>query len=40
MLELYLVEVEHQVQLADIAEVVIKDLHKQVDCLQGSQLVV
>jgi hypothetical protein len=40
MLRGYLVEVEDQVQLTDIAEVVIKDLHEQVDCLQGGQLVV
>ena len=35
-----LVEVEHQVQLAHVAEVVIQDLHKQVDALQVGQLVV
>lgn len=36
----YLVEVEDQIQLTDVAEVVIKDLHKQVNGLQGGQLVV
>jgi len=36
----YLVEVEDQVQLTHIAEVVVKDLHKQVDRLQRCQLIV
>ena len=40
MEELYLVEVEDQVQLAHIAEVMVKNLHKQVDTLQVSKLVV
>lgn len=30
----HLVEVEHQIKLTDIAEVVIKDLYKQMDGLQ------
>ena len=36
----YLVEIEDEVKLADIAEVVIQDLHKQMDGLQVCQLVV
>jgi hypothetical protein len=40
MISKYLVEVEDQIQLTHVAEVVIKDLHKQVDGLQGGQLVV
>ncbi len=35
-----LVEVEHKVQLAHVAEVVVEDLHEQVDGLQAGQLVV
>lgn len=35
-----LVEVEHKVQLAYVAEVVVEDLHEQVDGLQAGQLVV
>ena len=35
-----LVEVEHQIQLADVAEVMVQDLHKQVDGLQVGQLIV
>lgn len=33
-------EIEYQVQLADIAEVVIQDLHKQMYALQVCQLII
>lgn len=36
----YLMKVENQVQLADIAEVVVQDLHKQVHTLQVRQFIV
>ncbi len=36
----HLVEVEDEVQLAHVAEVVVEDLHKQVDCFQAGQLIV
>ncbi len=36
----YLVKIEHQIQLADIAEVMVQNLHKQVDRLEIRQLVV
>eukprot|EP00406_Dinophysis_acuminata_P070243 CAMPEP_0179280448 /NCGR_PEP_ID=MMETSP0797-20121207/36635_1 /TAXON_ID=47934 /ORGANISM="Dinophysis acuminata, Strain DAEP01" /LENGTH=244 /DNA_ID=CAMNT_0020989109 /DNA_START=20 /DNA_END=752 /DNA_ORIENTATION=+ len=35
-----LVEVEHQVELADVAEVAVEHLHEEVDELEGAQLVV
>ena len=37
---LYLVEIENQIQFADIAEVVVQDLYKKVYALQIRQLVV
>ena len=36
----HLVEVEHQIKLADVAEVVIQDLHKEVDGLQVCELII
>lgn len=36
----YLVEVEDQIKLTDIAEEVIQNLHKQMDALKVSQLIV
>lgn len=34
LIQTYLVEVEHQVQLTDIAEIMVQDFHKQVNALQ------
>ena len=36
----HLVEVKHNVQLAHIAEELVKDAHEQVDCLHEQQLIV
>jgi len=35
-----LVEIENKVELAHIAEILVKDLDKQVDCFQTPQLVI
>jgi hypothetical protein len=36
----HLVEVENNVQLAHVGEVLVKELHKQMNCLQIGQLIV
>ena len=40
LVSLYLVDVEHQVQLTNVLKVVVQDFHEQVDGLDQGQLVV